>query len=184
MRRFQKLLGISAAFTAIALSAPDARADQKFHIISPGFLWGITKQLNDEPAWGALGAELTYAHIFEHNHRLVGVGAFAQVQTVGFHHLRGAVGPQATYSIFGVEVGPYIEAGKDTYGTTIGFQASPFITLGVFSAAFRAAIPLTTTSAGDRYGVDLGAVFTLKLPFAPSEPLGYLPIAWMALVER
>lgn len=152
--------------------------------MSPGFLWGVSKQLNDEPAWGALGGELTYAYIFKVKDNFVGLGAFGQASSVGFHHMRFAVGPQFTYAVAGLELGPYIETRKDAYATTIGLQASPFLTLGVISAAFRAGIPLTTTSEGNKYGVDLGAVFTIKLPFAPGEPLGYVPIAWMFLVGR
>jgi hypothetical protein len=183
MRPSIKGLTASAALAVLASSSPAAGADKTFHIISPGFLWGVTKQLNDAPAWAALGGELTYAYI-EHHGDFVGFGAFAQVQSVGFHHLRAAVGPQVTYAVFGLELGPYIETAKDRYATTIGLQASPFITVGVLSAAFRAGIPLAATTEGTRYGVDLGAVFTLKLPFAPSEELGHLPIFWMFLVKK
>jgi hypothetical protein len=187
MRRLTKKtkgLVVSAAFAAIALSAPAARAEKRFHIISPGFLWGVTKQLNDAPAWGAVGGELTYAYLFYQGEQWAGVGAFAQAQTVGFHHLRAALGPQVTYAIGGLELGPYIEAGEDAYATTIGLHASPFVTVGLASAALRVGIPVATTSEGARYGVDLGVVFTLKLPFAPTERLGYLPIAWIVEVEK
>jgi hypothetical protein len=183
MKRFGKALWVSVAFAAIALSSREARADKKFHIISPGFLWGVTKQLNDAPTWAALGGELTYTYIFERGGNLIGAGAFGQVQTVGFHHLRAAVGPQLTFWVAGLELGPYIETAKDTYATTYGLHASPFITAGVFSVAFRAGIPLAPASNENRYGVDLGAVFTLKLPFAPGEEAGHLPIAWFFAVR-
>jgi hypothetical protein len=178
MNLFRKALGVSVAFAAIALSPREARADKTFHIISPGFLWGVTKQLNDAPTWGALGGELTYTYIFEHRGNFIGAGAFCQVQTVGFHHLRAAVGPQIAFWFAGLELGPYIETAKDTYATTFGLHASPFVTLGVFSVAFRAGIPIAPASGENRYGVDLGAVFTLKLPFAPGEEVGYIPILW------
>jgi hypothetical protein len=179
-----KLRATLATLTAIALLSPSASADESHHILSPGFLWGVSKQLNDAPAWGALGGELVYAYVWKPEETFVGIGAFTQVQTVGFHHLRAAVGPQVTYSYFGLELGPYVETGKDIYATTVGLQASPFVTVGVLSAAFRAGIPLATTSEGTRYGVDLGAVFTLKLPFSPSSKVGYIPIAWMFLVRE
>ena len=183
MKLIKKALGASAAFAIVALSSPPARAEKTFHIVSPGLLWGVTKQLNDAPAWGALGGELTYSYVFKTRNLFMGLGAFGQAQTVGFHHFRAAAGPQMTFTLAGLEVGPYIETAKDTYATTVGVHASPFFTLGVFSVAFRAAIPLTTTTEGTRYGVDLGAIFTLKLPFAPGEELGHLPIVWMITAD-
>lgn len=185
MRSLKKALAAAVGFGLAALASPAARASDTYHVLSPGFLWSITKQINDEPAWGGIGGELTYSVLSGSGHRLAGFGAFAQVQTVGFHHMRAAVGPQFMYSVAGIELGPYIETAKDDYATTVGVQASPFVSVGVLSAAFRAGIPITTTSEGTRYGVDLGAVFTLKLPFAPGEELGYVPVAWtFAMTSR
>jgi hypothetical protein len=63
-----------------------------------------------------------------------------------------------------VEVGPYLEEGSGKRATSVGVHASPFVSLGFFSAALRIAVPLGTLTPGDPYGIDVGLVCAIKMP--------------------
>jgi hypothetical protein len=65
---------------------------------------------------------------------------------------------------FGIELGPYVEQGTKTFGTTMGLQACPFASIGYGSLALRVGIPLGALSKGDTYPIDLGLIVTIKWP--------------------
>ena len=66
--------------------------------------------------------------------------------------------------MFGAEVGAYLEEGTSNRAMTVGIHASPFVSLGFFSAALRLAVPIGTLNSGQPYGIDLGLVCALKVP--------------------
>ena len=125
------------------------------------------------------------------------IGAFAQVQSVGFDHFRLAAGPQflTAYRLVGVELGAFIEEGMleaaaTTQGkpnaaitqgmpgaalppraTTFGLHFAPFVSFGVVSLALRMGIPLASLSAGQQYGLEIGMMGTIKIPIGLDGPL-------------
>lgn len=159
MRSF---LCAAMALPLLAFTRP-AAASQAQDFINVGALIGFTSDLHGE-YYSALGAEGTYTHYTDRDITW-GFGAFAQVQAVGLDHVRVALGPQANFMVFGLELGPYIEQGVGDFATTVGLQASPFVSLAYASAAMRIGIPLGAVSSGDRYPLDLGLMVTLKWVF-------------------
>jgi hypothetical protein len=149
-------------------AAPAPRAEvsprQARNFVGVGPLFGITGH-TDTPIAGILGVELSYVH-YPTQAFIFGVGGFAQAQTVGFSHGRWALGPQINFMMFGAEIGAYVEEGVGPRATTLGLHASPFVSLGFFSAALRIAVPVGTMSEGDPYALDLGLVCAIKFPLA------------------
>jgi len=94
-----------------------------------------------------------------------GVGAFAQVESVGFDHVRAATGAQGSFLFFGGELGFFIEGASKVRATTVGIQASPFVSIGFFSIGFRMGFPLAAVSSGPKYATNLGLSLALKWPF-------------------
>lgn len=152
---------VSSAKPVVVLPRESSRQQAK-NFVSIGPIFGFTGHL-DTPVTGILGAELSYVRYPGAAFRF-GIGGFAQAQTVGFTHARFAFGPQFNFMMFGAEVGAYLEEGAGKYATTVGVHASPFVSLGFFSAAFRLAVPLGTLTEGDSYDIDLGLVCAIKMP--------------------
>jgi hypothetical protein len=153
--------------TALLLSASEALADddageRAHNFLAVGGLIGFTGHL-DAPVLGALGATLSYTS-YPWDPYFIGVGAFAEVESVGFKHVRAALGGQLNVMIAGLEVGASIEQGGDGKATTFGAQLSPFVSIGIVSVAFRIGIPIAALVEGDRYATDLGLVATTKIP--------------------
>jgi hypothetical protein len=154
----------AAAAAAAAAATPTVAPRQARNFVGVGPIFGITGH-TDMPIAGVLGVELSYVHYPTHAF-IFGVGGFAQAQSVGFAHGRWALGPQINFMMFGAEFGAYVEEGSNTRATTLGLHASPFVSLGFFSAAFRLAVPVGTMSEGQPYAIDLGLVCAIKLPLA------------------
>jgi hypothetical protein len=150
------------ALAALLLSSP-AAAEQAQHFASIGLL-GSASAHGGEPVRAAFGAEGTFVHYVDHE-RSLGLGGFLQAQVAAPRHHRFAFGPQINYEFFGLELGSYAETAGGGYATTWGLHAAPFVSLGLVSAAFRVAVPLGTSGAGEPQGTELGLVFTLKAPF-------------------
>ncbi|UQA58464.1 hypothetical protein [Polyangium aurulentum] len=169
---FAAAAGASAAEPAPApapaatptLAAPTVAPRQARNFVGVGPIFGITGH-TDMPIAGVLGVELSYVH-YPTQAFIFGLGGFAQAQTVGFSHGRWAIGPQINFMMFGAEIGAYVEEASGARATTLGLHASPFVSLGFFSAAFRLAVPVGTMSEGEPYALDLGLVCAIKLPLA------------------
>lgn len=162
------MAALGAAAILAALSEKEAAADegsagQSHHFLAPGLLAGVTGHLN-APLLGAIGGELAYTYYPAKPYTL-GVGAFAQAQSVGLQHLRAALGAQFNFFVGGIELGGSYEQGKDGKASTLGVQLSPFVSIGWVSAAFRIGLPVAALVDGaDRYAVDLGLIMTAKIP--------------------
>lgn len=149
------------AGAALLLLARGASADkQATNFLAPGALITYTGHV-DQPALGGIGGEVTFMR-YPWTPYYGGLGAFAQLQSVGLDHARGAIGAQASIFFFGGELGAFIEEASKDRATTIGIQATPFLSIGFFSIGFRMGIPLMTLSKGPIYAVDLGMALTLK----------------------
>ncbi|MDI1433406.1 hypothetical protein [Polyangium sorediatum] len=135
---------------------------QAKNFVGLGPLFGITGH-TDGTISGALGFELSYVR-YPVEAFAFGLGAFAQAQSVGFTHGRWAFGPQINFMMFGAELGAYLEEGYGNRATTIGLHASPFVSIGFFSAAFRIGVPVSAFSEGTPYGLDLGLICAIKAP--------------------
>ncbi|MDI1450477.1 hypothetical protein [Polyangium sp. 6x1] len=135
---------------------------QAKNFVGLGPLFGITGHTDDAVA-GALGFELSYVR-YPVEAFAFGLGAFAQAQSVGFTHGRWAFGPQINFMMFGAEIGAYLEEGYGKRATTIGLHASPFVSIGFFSAALRIGVPVSAFSEGTPYGLDLGLICAIKAP--------------------
>jgi len=135
---------------------------QAKNFVGLGPLFGITGHV-DGTIYGALGFELSYVR-YPVEAFGFGLGAFAQAQSVGFTHGRWAFGPQINFMMFGAELGAYLEEGYGTRATTIGLHASPFVSIGFFSAALRIGVPVSAFSEGTPYGLDLGLICAIKAP--------------------
>ncbi|HRI67788.1 MAG TPA: hypothetical protein PK156_26305 [Polyangium sp.] len=135
---------------------------QAKNFVSVGPIFGFTSHIDSEVT-GALGLELSYVR-YPYAAFGFGMGGFVQAQTVGLNHARYAFGPQFNFMMFGAEVGAYVEEGTGARAMTVGVHASPFVSLGFFSAALRLAVPIGTLNAGQPYGIDLGLVCALKVP--------------------
>jgi hypothetical protein len=152
-----------ASLSAKAAAAEEGGPGQSHHFLSPGLLAGVTGHLN-APVLGAIGGELSYTYYPAKPYTL-GVGAFAQAQSVGLKHLRAALGAQFNFAVGGVEIGGSFEQGKDGKASTFGVQIAPFVSIGWVSAAFRIGLPVAALVDGtDRYAVDLGLIMTAKIP--------------------
>lgn len=141
---------------------PREPKQQAKNFVSAGPIFGFTTHL-DSDVTGILGLELSYVR-YPYAAFGFGMGAFAQAQTVGFNHARYAFGPQFNFMMFGAEVGAYLEEGSGKRAMTVGVHASPFVSLGFFSAALRLAVPIGTLTEGEPYGIDLGLVCAIKIP--------------------
>ncbi|MDC3987733.1 hypothetical protein [Polyangium jinanense] len=135
---------------------------QAKNFVGLGPLFGITGHTDDTIS-GALGFELSYVR-YPVEAFGFGLGAFAQAQSVGFTHGRWAFGPQINFMMFGAEIGAYLEEGYGNRATTIGLHASPFVSIGFFSAALRIGVPVSAFSEGTPYGLDLGLICAIKAP--------------------
>jgi hypothetical protein len=153
----------STAATKPAVIIPtESTKQQAKNFVSVGPLFGFTGHL-DTPVSGILGFEISYVR-YPTTAFNFGIGGFAQAQTVGFDHGRFAFGPQFNFMMFGTELGAYLEESVGERATTVGLHASPFVSLGFFSAALRIGIPLGTVSEGKPYDIDLGLVCAIKMP--------------------
>lgn len=139
-----------------------AGKQQAKNFVSVGPIFGFTSHIESQVT-GILGVELSYVR-YPYAAFGFGMGAFAQAQTVGFTHARYAFGPQFNFMMFGAEVGAFLEEGKGHQAMTVGVHASPFVSLGFFSAALRLAVPIGTLTAGQPYGIDVGLVCAIKVP--------------------
>ena len=135
---------------------------QARNFVGVGPIFGLTGHV-DSPVAGVLGVELSYVR-YPVGAFGFGLGAFAQAQSVGLTHGRWAVGPQINFMMFGAELGAFIEEGHGGRATTIGLHASPFVSIGFFSAALRIGIPVGTLAEGTPYGLDLGLICAIKAP--------------------
>lgn len=153
---------VSPAKPVVVLPREAKVKQQAKNFIGVGPIFGFTKHIG-APVTGVLGIELSYVR-YPYAAYGFGIGGFAQAQTVGFDHGRFAFGSQFNFMMFGAEVGAYLEEGHGNRAMTVGLHASPFVSIGFFSAAMRIAVPLGTLTAGDPYGIDLGLVFAAKLP--------------------
>lgn len=165
-------MGLTA--TAAASAEPPAPAPepsspsrgnlrQAKNFVGLGPLFGITGHTDETTISGALGFELSYVR-YPVEAFGFGLGAFAQAQSVGFTHGRWAFGPQINFMMFGAELGAYLEEGYGNRATTIGLHASPFVSIGFFSAALRIGVPVSAFSEGTPYGLDLGLICAIKAP--------------------
>lgn len=153
---------VSPAKPLVVLPREATPKQQAKNFIGVGPIFGFSKHIG-APVTGVLGIELSYVR-YPYAAYGFGIGGFAQAQTVGFDHGRFAFGSQFNFMMFGAEVGAYLEEGSGNRAMTVGLHASPFVSVGFFSAAMRIAVPLGTLTAGDPYGIDLGLVFAAKLP--------------------
>jgi len=138
----------------------DLRQAKSFVGLGP--LFGLTGHVDTAVA-GVLGFELSYVR-YPVEAFGFGLGAFAQAQSVGLSHGRWALGPQFNFMMFGAELGAFVEEGQGARATTIGLHASPFVSMGFFSAALRIGVPVSALSEGTPYGLDLGLVCAIKAP--------------------
>jgi hypothetical protein len=153
---------VSSAKPVVVLPRESTPKQQAKSFIGVGPIFGFTKHIG-APVQGVLGLELSYVR-YPYASYGFGIGGFVQAQTVGFDHGRFAFGPQFNFMMFGAEVGAYVEEASGNRAMTVGLHASPFVSIGFFSAALRIAVPIGTLNAGDPYGIDLGLVCAAKLP--------------------
>jgi hypothetical protein len=153
-------MGVAGSLFALAPSV--ARADAAKHFLSPGLYGGFLGHV-DENIQGVLGAELDYTYYPDDTYAL-GIGAFTQVHTVGFDHIRIAFGPQVNYTLGGLEAGLFIEEGSPDRSTTLGAHISPFVSVGFISLGLRIGVPLHAVDGDRTYAVDVGLSATLKWP--------------------
>jgi hypothetical protein len=153
---------VSPAKPVVILPRESAKKQQAKNFVGIGPIFGFTTHV-DSQVTGMLGLELSYVR-YPYAAFGFGMGGFVQGQTVGFDHARFAFGPQFNFTMFGVEVGAYLEEGSGKRATTVGVHASPFVSLGFLSAALRIAVPLGTLTEGDPYGIDVGLVCAVKIP--------------------
>lgn len=153
------------SWAALLLAAGEASAsgDVATHYISLGILTGVTGHVDSAPVLGALGFEATYTH-YPSEPLTFGIGAFLQAQSVGLDYARVATGAQFNYMAWGAELGAFVEEGSKEKATTFGLQVCPFTTLGFVSTALRIGISVATLSSGEKYGVDIGLIATVKWP--------------------
>ncbi len=156
---------VSSAKPVVVLPRESTTKQQAKNFVSVGPILGFTSHMDavNAPINGVLGVEISYVR-FPYSAFRFGMGGFAQAQTVGFDHARYAFGPQFNFMMFGAEVGAFIEEGNAARAMTVGVHASPFVSLGFFSAALRLAVPIGTLSEGTPYGIDVGLVCAIKLP--------------------
>jgi hypothetical protein len=148
------------ASAAVLLAARPAAAEQAQDFLAAGALFGFSGHI-DTPVLGDIGGELSFTH-YPDEAFFLGIGGFAQAQSVGIEHWRLAAGAQANGTILGLELGGFAEGGDAGHGDTIGLHLAPFVSMGFLSVAFRAGIPLRAVSKGPAYGTDLGMLFTVK----------------------
>ncbi len=153
---------VSPAKPVVILPREAGAKQQAKNFVGIGPIFGFTTHV-ESPVTGMLGLELSYVR-YPYAAFGFGMGGFVQGQTVGFNHARFAFGPQFNFTMFGAEVGAYLEEGSGKRATTVGVHASPFVSLGFFSAALRIAVPLGTLTEGNPYGIDIGLVCAIKLP--------------------
>jgi len=153
---------VTSSAEPVVVLRRESSTQQAKNFVSVGPIFGFTGHL-DTPVTGMLGVELSYVRYPASAFRF-GIGGFAQAQTVGFAHGRFAFGPQFNFMMFGAEIGAFLEEGIDKRATTVGLHASPFVSLGFFSAALRIAVPIGTLTEGQPHGIDLGLVGAIKLP--------------------
>jgi hypothetical protein len=175
MRRSLLPKVVCAALTlsaAILITEPASAEKGAHHFISPGLAVGFSAHIED-PVQGILGGELDYTY-YPWDPLTVGFGGFAQVQTMGIDHIRVGFGPQFNLTVFGTELGVYIEDEDEDSSTTMGLQVAPFVSIGFMSLAFRLGVPFYRAGAAPAHAVDMGLLITLKWPI----PLGgdYLPL--------
>lgn len=137
---------------------------QAKNFVGLGPLFGLTGH-TDTPLAGVLGFEISYVR-YPAEAFGFGLGMFAQAQSVALSHGRWAIGPQINFMMFGAELGAYLEEGDFGKSTTIGLHASPFVSMGFFSAALRIGVPVGSFSEGTPYGLDFGLVCAIKAPIA------------------
>lgn len=151
------------AFVAFVAAPTRAEARTARHFVTAGLLTGFASKLGSGIE-GTLGGELDYT-FYPWKPYDFGVGGFAQVHTVAFDHVRAAAGPQINYTLGGAELGLFVEQGGASYGTSLGAQITPFVSVGIVSLGFRVGIPFYALGSSPRYPVDLGLSATLKCPY-------------------
>lgn len=156
---------VSSAKPVVVVPREASPKQQAKNFVGIGPILGFTSHMDtvNSPINGVLGVELSYVR-YPYSAFRFGMGGFAQAQTVGFDHARYAFGPQFNFMMFGAELGAFIEEGNASRAMTVGVHASPFVSLGFFSAALRLAVPVGTLSAGTPYGIDVGLVCAIKIP--------------------
>lgn len=153
---------VSPAKPVVVLPREGQPTQQAKNFVSAGPIMGFTTHV-DSDVTGILGFELSYVR-YPYAAFGFGIGGFAQAQTVGFQHARYAFGPQFNFMMFGAEIGAFLEEGNANRAMTVGLHASPFVSIGFFSAALRLAVPLGTLTEGQPYGIDVGLVCAIKMP--------------------
>jgi hypothetical protein len=163
--RLAAVLACACVLVAPAAASAEQTSGQRQakNFVGLGPLFGLTGHVDMQPLFGVLGFEISYTR-YPVEAFGFGLGAFAQVQSVGFSHARWAIGPQINFMMFGAELGAFIEEGAYGRATTIGLHASPFVSIGFFSAAFRIGVPVNALSEGTPYGLDIGLVCAIKAP--------------------
>ena len=155
---------VSQAKPVVVIPRESQATQQAKNFVSVGPIFGFTSHVDFESqTTGILGLELSYVR-YPYSAFRFGMGGFAQAQTVGFNHARYALGTQFNFMMFGAEVGAFLEEGSGKRAMTVGVHASPFVSLGFFSAALRLAVPIGTLTPGEPYDIDVGLVCAIKLP--------------------
>ena len=156
--------GLASAEPSQNLQEETPKLGQAKNFVGLGPLFGLTGHV-DTPVAGVLGFELSYVR-YPAEAFGFGLGMFAQAQSVALSHGRWAIGPQFNFMMFGAELGAFLEEGDFGKSTTIGLHASPFVSIGFFSAALRIGVPVGAFSEGTPYGMDFGLVCAIKAPIA------------------
>jgi hypothetical protein len=165
MRTARCLLAVGVG-SIVCLAGSNAVAETSGRTFVPvGLLLSATSHTGGPSSVGP-GIEASWVHHPGRELQTFGYGAFLQAQSVGwFDHARVALGPQFSYSYFGVELGGSVETKDANHASTLGLHVAPFISLlGVVGIAFRVCIPVAALSGPERYPIDNGVVFTLKVP--------------------
>jgi hypothetical protein len=161
-QRARCLVAAALALTAALFAPGEASAKQAKSFVTPGVLFGFSGHTNT-PIYGHLGGEISFSH-YPGDAFSLGLGGFFQAEAVRFDHVRLAFGPQFNVAFGGLELGAFVEGADEGHGTTAGVQATPFLSIGFLSAAFRMGFPLGSSGDKPAYGVDLGLIVMLKAP--------------------
>lgn len=167
VRRFGVLFALWMPFFAQAEESAHA-TDEASWFLSPGALLSVTTRSTQPVIIGA-GVELSIINNVDRDVRGFGYGAFIQTQGTQ-SSFRAALGPQIHYAIFGLELGAAIEGGSKDFGTSLGAQIAPYLSIGILSVAFRTTLPVATLRGTQKYPVEYGTVISIKYPIALDGP--------------
>ncbi len=135
---------------------------------------GYLHTFRPDPTGYGNGVEVTYVRMPFYE-SLVGVGAYAQLQSVSSDgRVNLSVGPQLNYAFFGVEAGYEYLASGQGQATSHGVHLAPFISAGgLVSVAWHAVLPFAHSGSGERPNFQHALALAIKLPIPLALNIGH-----------